>query len=79
MVVGIAEVVFGDAFADNGDVLVEFEEAGVGFDTVTHEIAGVGFGVFVAVSTGIGVVEVSAHCACSFLLFWFEIVWRYEL
>ena len=62
--VGVAEVVFGDAFADNGDVLVEFEEASVVLDTVAHQIAGVWFGVFVAVSAGVGVVDISAHCAC---------------
>ena len=65
MGVGVAEVVFGDAFADGGDVLVEFEEAGVIFDTFAHSIAGVWFGVFVAVSADVGVVEVSAHCDCS--------------
>ena len=65
MGVGVVEFVLGDAFADKGNVLVEFEEAGVIFDTVTHLIAGVWFGIFVAVSADVGVVEVSAHCACS--------------
>ena len=65
MGVGVAEVVFGDALADDGDVLVKLEEAGVVFDTVAHLIAGVGFGVFVAVSADVGAVEVSAHGLCS--------------
>ena len=65
MAVGIAEVVFGDAFADDGDVLVELEEASVVFDTLAHLITSVWLGVFVAVSADVGVVEVSAHCACS--------------
>ena len=64
MSVGVAEVVFGDACADHGYVLVELEEAGVVFDTVAHLIAGVWFGIFVAVSADVGVVDVSTHCTC---------------
>ena len=68
--VGVAKVVFCDAFADDVDVLVEFEEAGVVFDTVPHYIARVWFGVFPAVSADVGSVGVSTHCACTWLMFW---------
>ena len=67
--IGVAKVVFGDAFANGVDVLIEFEKAGVVFDTVPHHIAGVWFVVFPAVSADIGFVLVSTHCACSWLMF----------
>ena len=63
--VGVAEVVFGDASTDEGDVLIEFEKDGIVLDTVTPLIAGVWFSVFVAVSADVGVVFVPAHCVCS--------------
>ena len=62
-------MVFCDAFADGEDVLVEFEEAGVVFDTVPHLIARVWFRVFPAMSADVGSVEVSTHCARSWLMF----------
>lgn len=68
--VGVAKVIFADAFADDVDVLVEFEEASIGFDTVPHQVARVWLGIFPAVSADIGSVEVSTHCACSWLMFW---------
>ena len=68
--VGVAKVIFRDAFADGVNVLVEFEEAGVVFDTVPHHIARVWFVVFPAVSADIGFVLVSTHCAYSWLMFW---------
>ena len=63
--VGVAEIVFGDASTDEGDVLVEFEKDGVVLDTFTLLIAVVWFSIFVAVSADIGVVLVPAHCVCS--------------